>query len=147
MSFESNTNTEDKFGIKELTNFGKNGNEIADTDVYSIIDMELKDFEGFVKQTISRTTLYPNQKTRGHTHEDANETYYFIAGNGLILLQSENMNELFHIESETWLYIPKKTFHMVINTSKNENLEFMTFYPGPSARPPITVTKEEKKKK
>ena len=100
--------------------------------------MEIKDFEGFVKQTISRTTLYPNQKTRGHTHEDANETYYFIAGNGLILLQSVDLNELFHIESETWLYIPKKTFHMVINTSKNENLEFMTFYPGPSARPPIT---------
>ena len=144
------TEPDDKFelGIKGLTNFGKNGKEIADTDVYNIIDMELKDFQGFVKQTVSRTTLYPNQKTRGHTHKNDDETYYFISGNGLILLQSPEINELFHIESETWLYISKNMFHMVINTSKNENLEFMTFFPGPSARPPIPKEekKEEKKK-
>jgi len=133
--------------IQALTSFGSNGIEIVDNDIYHIVDMELKDLQGFVKQTISRTTLYPNKTTRGHMHEDNNETYYFISGNGMILLQGKDMNKLFHIEPETWLFIPKGTFHMVINISKNEDLEFMSLYPGPSARPAFSKEEVDKNKK
>lgn len=131
--------------IQKLANFGDNGIDIVDSDVYHIVDMEIKDLHGFVKQTISRTTLYPNKTTRGHMHPDKEETYYFEKGEGLIILQGEDYNGFYHIEPETWLFIPKEIFHQVVNVSKNENLEFTTFYPGASSRPPIP--KEEKGKK
>lgn len=138
--------------IAGLTSFGNKGVDIVDDNTYRITDMELTDTLGTVKYTISKTVLYPNKKTRGHIHDNTHETYYFINGKGLILLQSEQQNDLFHIEPETWIFIPKKTFHMVINTSKNEDLEFMTFYPGKSDRPQIKPSgeppapKENKKK-
>lgn len=136
--------------IRKLTNFGSDGIEIVDNNTYHIVDMELKDLYGMVKQTISRTTLYPNKTTRGHMHEEHDETYHFIKGNGMILLQRSDSNSLFHIEPETWIYVPKKTFHMVINISTNEDLEFETVYPGPSDRPaltPTTTIENGKKKK
>lgn len=132
--------------IDSLTSFGSHGVEVANNDTYQIIDMELKDLQGFVKQTISRTVLYPNKTTRGHMHENSNETYHFIAGNGMILLQGRELNKLFHIEPETWLFIPKGTFHMVINISKNEDLVFETLYPGKSDRPVITKIEDGKAK-
>ena len=135
----------DKFNIQKLTNFGDNGIEIVDNDVYHIVDMELKDLQGFVKQTVSRTTLYPNKTTRGHAHKDATEEYYFKKGTGMLILQSENFNKVYRIEPETFQFIDKDTWHMVVNLSMNEDLEFETRYPGPSARPPIE--KQEKKKK
>ena len=36
---------------------------------------------------------------------------------------------------------------MVINTSKNDDLEFMTFFPGKSERPPISAVGEPPKQK
>lgn len=131
--------------IEALTNFGEHGIEIANNDTYQIIDLELKDMLGEVKETVSRTTLYPNKSTRGHIHENTNESYHFIDGTGLLLLQSEQLNKLYRIQPETWKFIPKKTFHMVINLSQNEDLVFEAKYPGKSDRPPIN--KEEKKKK
>ena len=139
--------SEKSFDIQSLANFGDNGIDIIDNDTYHIVDMEIKDLHGYVKQTISRTTLYPNKTTRGHIHKDKDEIYHFEKGDGMILLQGEELNKLFHIEPETWLFIPKETFHMVINISKNENLEFTTIYPGASARPPILEKEIEKKKK
>lgn len=135
----------DKFNIQQLSNFGTNGIEIVDNDVYHIVDMELKDMQGYVKQTVSRTTLYPNKTTRGHAHKDNTEEYYFKKGTGMLILQSENFNKVYRIEPETFKFIDKDTWHMVVNLSMNEDLEFETRYPGPSARPPIA--KEEKKKK
>jgi len=130
--------------IESLTNFGEQGFEIANNDIYQIIDLELRDMLGEVKQTISRTTLYPNKSTRGHMHKNSNETYHFIDGTGLLLLQGEQLNKLYRIQPETWKFIPKGTFHMVINLSQNEDLVFETFYGGKSDRPPIN--KEDKKK-
>ncbi|HKG89559.1 MAG TPA: glucose-6-phosphate isomerase family protein [Nitrososphaeraceae archaeon] len=131
--------------IEALSNFGEQGTEIANNDIYQIIDLELKDMLGEVKQTISRTTLYPNKSTRGHIHEHANESYHFIDGTGLLLLQGEGLNKLYRIQPETWKFIPKKIFHMVINLSQNEDLVFETVYPGKSDRP--AINKEDKKKK
>ena len=136
-----------KTDIQSLTSFGSEGKEIVKNDTYEIVDMELKDMYGFVKQTISRTVLYPNKHTRGHMHNDQDETYYFIKGTGLIILQGEDLNKIHHIEPETWLYIPKKTFHMVMNLSKNEDLEFLTVYPGESQRPPIEKPPPDNNKK
>jgi len=137
----------DKFSLKRLTNFGTDGIEIVDNDVYHIVDMELKDIMGYVKLTVSRTTLYPSKTTRGHAHKDTVEEYYFKKGTGMLILQSEDLNEVFRVEPETFKFIDKGVWHMVINSSLNENLEFETRYPGPSARPPIIVNKEEGKKK
>ena len=136
-----------KTDIQALTSFGSEGKEIVKNDTYEIVDMELKDMYGFVKQTISRTVLYPNKHTRGHVHDIQDETYYFIRGTGLIILQGEDLNKIHHIEPETWLYIPKKTFHMVMNLSKNEDLEFLTVFPGESQRPPIEKPVDNKGKK
>lgn len=143
----SDDKTKQSFDIQSLSNFGDNGIDIVDNNVYHIVDLEIKDLHGYVKQTISRTTLYPNKTTRGHMHKDKDEIYHFEKGDGMILLQGEELNKLFHIEPETWLFIPKETFHMVINISKNEDLEFTTIYPGASARPPIMEKEIEKKKK
>lgn len=147
MSLETENKNKDKLDIQSLTSFGSNGIEIVDSDTYHIVDMELRDLFGQVKQTISRTTLYPNKTTRGHMHENNHEIYHFIQGNGMILLQGRDLNKLFHIEPETWLFIPKGTFHMVINISKNEDLEFECVYPGPIERPPLNQDIQNGKKK
>jgi oxalate decarboxylase/phosphoglucose isomerase-like protein (cupin superfamily) len=133
--------------IDALTSFGSHGVEMVNNNVYQIIDMELKDIFGDVKKTISRTVLYPNKTTRGHVHEKQDETYHFLQGDGMILLQGEQLNKLYHIEPETWIDIPKKIFHMVINTSKNEDLIFETIFPGPSDRPKFNDSNEESDKK
>ena len=137
----------DKFDIKKLTNFGDNGIDIVDNDTYRIVDMELKDMQGYVNLTISRTTLYPNKTTRGHAHQDSHEEYYFKQGTGMLILQSKDFNKIYRIEPETYQFIDKGIFHMVVNLSNNENLEFETRYPGPSSRPPIDKPEEPTKKK
>ena len=138
----------DKFNIQRLANFGDDGIEIVDSDVYHIVDLELKDLHGFVRETVSRTTLYPNKTTRGHAHKEADEEYCFKKGTGMLILQSENSNKIFRIEPETYQFVDKGTWHMVVNLSMNEDLEFETKYPGPSARPPIIKeVKEDKKTK
>lgn len=125
----------DLSSIQKLTNFGEHGVEIVNNNTYQITDVELTDMFGLVKQTISRTILYPSKTTRGHVHKLKDETYHFVKGSGLLLLQSQDYNALFKIEPETWKFIEKATFHMVINLSANEDLEFETFYPGKSERP------------
>ena len=132
--------------IDALTSFGSHGVEVVNNNVYQIIDMELKDVFGDVKKTISRTVLYPNKTTRGHVHKNQDETYHFLQGDGMILLQGEQLNKLYHIEPETWIDIPKTIFHMVINTSKNEDLIFETIFPGPSDRPAFNKQEESDKK-
>lgn len=139
-------NKDSLYNIEGLANFGEHGNEVVSNNIYQIIDMELRDMFGEVRQTISRTVLYPNKTTRGHMHQNANESYYFINGNGLILLQGEQLNKLFRIQPETWIFIPKKTFHMVINTSNNEDLEFLSIYPGKSDRPTFNNQEQEQGK-
>ena len=135
-----------KLDIETLTSFGSHGVEVVSNDVYQIMDMELKDIYGDIKKTVSRTVLYPNKTTRGHLHEKQDETYHFLQGNGMLLLQGNELNKMFHIEPETWIDIPKGTFHMVINISKNEDMVFETIYPGPSERPAFNKDIGDKKK-
>lgn len=137
-AFPVNTNA-----ILKLTNFGENGIDITDDDRYKIVDLELKDVYGIVKQTVSTTTLYPGKTTRGH-HHDKGENYHFTKGSGYLLIQSPDYTRFYEIEPETWEYIEPGEWHMVMNTSKNEDLEFTTVYNGPSQRPPIDQKSKKK---
>jgi oxalate decarboxylase/phosphoglucose isomerase-like protein (cupin superfamily) len=121
--------------IRGLTTFGQHGYEVVKNDTYEIIDMPLRDRFGIVRQTISRTLLYPNKVTKGHMHKNEDEIYYFIKGSGLMILHGHDWSEIREIEPESYLYIERETFHQVVNTSKNEDMEFQTIYPGESDRP------------
>lgn len=130
--------------ILRLTNFGESGIDITDEERYKIVDLELKDVYGIVQQTVSITTLYPGKTTRGH-HHDKGENYHFTKGSGYLLMQSPDYTRFYKIEPETWQYIPGGIWHMIMNPSNNEDLEFTTVYNGKSARPPIDKLGDKKK--
>ena len=53
------------------------GKVIKDNEAYLLEDnTELKHL------TVSKTTLHPDQNTRGHSHPGLEEVYHFISGTG-----------------------------------------------------------------
>jgi mannose-6-phosphate isomerase-like protein (cupin superfamily) len=135
-----------KHQINPLTTFGDDGVEIVNDDTYMIIDLPIKDRQGYVRETVSNTVLYPNKHTSGHKHDKLNEHYHFKKGSGLLMLHGEDYMEIKEIQPESHAFIEKGVWHQVINTSKNEDLEFTTYYPGQSDRPHLDAKVEKKKK-
>ena len=70
--------------------------------------------------------------TRGHTHthQDSPEIYLTIAGNGMMLLQTEDCQvQALAMEPGTVLYVPGATAHRIVNTG-DEPLVTFAVYPA-----------------
>lgn len=81
---------------------------VKDTEVYTLEDNNLLE-----NLTVSKTYLKPGQETRGHSHDEQEEVYFFIQGEGQMVLGEEK----FDVEEGSVVLIPKGKFHKVINKS------------------------------
>tara|TARA_B110000116_G_scaffold208554_1_gene184025 strand:+ start:177 stop:524 length:348 start_codon:yes stop_codon:yes gene_type:complete len=95
------------------------GGEITkDNETYVLEDNNLLEH-----MTLSKTTLKPNQSTRGHLHDDLEEVYFFTKGEGKMVLGEEE----FDVKAADIVLIPQGKFHRVIN-DKNEPIEFVCVF-------------------
>ena len=100
-----------------------NGEIIRDTEVYQVIDNNLLN-----NLTLSKTVLYPLQRTGGHSHEGLEEVYFFTSGSGRMQLDHENTETMLSVRSGDIVLIPAGAYHRVYNDQHNENLEFVCVF-------------------
>ena len=62
--------------------------------------------------TCGFTTVYPTGTTTGHTHDDMEECYYFISGEGIMVVGEDE----FPIKTGDCVYVPPGEFHTTIQT-------------------------------
>ncbi len=65
------------------------------------------------------------QETRGHSHIDAGEVYFFVTGTGKMKVGKQE----FSVGKGTVTLVPRGEFHKVVNQG-NEELEFVTIFEG-----------------
>lgn len=75
----------------------------------------LEDNNNLEHLTLSKTTLNPYKSTRGHSHDNQEEVYFFH-GEGVMVLGDEEFN----VSDGDIVLIPKGTFHRVINPNDKE---------------------------
>ena len=95
------------------------GEIIRDTEVYLVIDNKFLN-----NLTLSKTILYPTQKTGGHSHEGLEEVYFFKTGTGVMKLDDTE----FLVRGGDIVLIPDGAFHQVFNTMTDEDLEFVCVF-------------------
>ena len=61
---------------------------------------------------MGHTTIYPTGTTTGHTHEDREEVYFVISGEGIMVIGEDR----FPIKPGDGLYVPPGVFHTTIQT-------------------------------
>jgi len=117
--------------VKEMLINGKNiysnikghENEIN----YELYDLPLKK-AGFENLVVSLTILYPGKvgrefkMTTGHKH-DKEEVYFFLDGNGLLLLDKKK----FKVKKNFIALVKKNVWHRVINTGRKKLIFLSVF--------------------
>lgn len=92
---------------------------VADNERYSIYDLHVNEL------TVSLTELKPKQQTRGHSHTDASEIYFFVSGSGKMQIGDQE----YYVEKGSVILVPRGEFHRVFNSSV-EKLVFATVFEG-----------------
>ncbi len=119
---------------KDLNGFFLTGTS-AETTVY-----EVYEFEGPHCTNLAITIVRPGKvgdeyyMTKGHFHErpNADETYFCLAGNGVLLLQSKDGEpEVIDMTAGSAIYVPPEWAHRTVNTGDDE-LTFLAVYPKDS---------------
>ena len=91
------------------------GEIVKDNETYVLED------NNFLENlTLSRTFLKPGKMTRGHSHEDQEEVYFFTHGEALMVIGEEHH----HAKQGDVFLIPKGAFHRVINKSEDSSCAF-----------------------
>lgn len=98
--------------------FKEKGKLVRSGERYKIYDIDIG------KRILSMTILHKGKETSGHSHEDAEELYLFINGEGKIQIGNENKN----VKKGNIIFIPKGDFHKVFNLGDND-LIFIAFFP------------------
>ena len=97
-----------------LNEFTKRASLVKKSDRYEVYDLALENL------ALSMTVLHRDKSTTGHSHDDTDEIYLFIEGNGKIQLD----NEIQDIVSGDIVTMPRKVFHRVFNAGDGD----LTFY-------------------
>jgi mannose-6-phosphate isomerase-like protein (cupin superfamily) len=95
-----------------------------DTSQYNILDIVVDD-----EYVVSRTILYPTQKTNGHSHS-WEEVYVFTKGKASMVIGSKVRTiSLIHFSQryETVL-VPANVFHQVKNLASSHPVEFFCIW-------------------
>lgn len=98
------------FNIKK---FSENAELIRSNERYNVYDLKLEHL------TVSMTLLHKKQETTGHSHENIEEVYLCLSGNGRIQID----DEIQKFEKNSLVVIPIGKFHKVFNDSEKD----MTF--------------------
>ncbi|MBE3101951.1 MAG: cupin domain-containing protein [Firmicutes bacterium] len=78
-------------------------------DTYFLVDPD----DGPSKRLkMGYTTIYPTGSTTGHAHDDMEEVYYVISGEGTMVVGEDE----FPIKSGDALYVPRGEFHTTYQT-------------------------------
>jgi len=64
------------------------------------------------RMSCGHTTIYPTGSTTGHTHDDMEEIYFIISGEGTMIVGEDE----YPIKAGDCLYCPPGEFHTTINT-------------------------------
>ena len=72
----------------------------------------VKDNTKLKNLVLSSTALYPGKSTSGHTHKGQEEIYFFVKGQGEMIVGHQR----FPVEKGDVVLIPDGAFHQVINT-------------------------------
>lgn len=102
----------------DIEDYKKHSELIRDTDVYKVYDNNTLDH-----LILSLTELHPEQHTAGHYHDESDEVYVFISGNGQILITSDEMS----CGPGDVFIIPRGLFHRVYNRS-DIDLKFWSIF-------------------
>jgi mannose-6-phosphate isomerase-like protein (cupin superfamily) len=78
-------------------------------DTYYLIDPEKSPSEHL---TMGHTIIYPTGKTTGHAHDDMEEVYYILSGEGKMVVGDDE----FPIKAGDAFYVPFGEFHVTYNT-------------------------------
>ena len=104
-----------KFSVDDFESAGK---VVKKNDVYTVIDVSK--LENLI---VSKTILHPGKETSGHSHDDAEEVYFFIEGEGQMQLGEEKFN----VKKDSVVLIPSGSFHKVFNKSDSD-LKFVCVF-------------------
>jgi|TARA_R100000008_G_scaffold71743_2_gene49692 mannose-6-phosphate isomerase-like protein (cupin superfamily) len=104
-----------KYNIKDIQ-----GEVVKDNDTYL-----LKDNKSLNNLVLSSTRLKPRKETRGHSHKGKEEVYYFVEGEGVMILRYD----MFEVKAGDVVLIPDGAFHQVKNPS-DEDLYFVCVFEG-----------------
>jgi mannose-6-phosphate isomerase-like protein (cupin superfamily) len=86
-----------------------NGTERVLRDTYNLFKRE----DGPSRRlSCGYTTVYPNGTTTGHAHDDMEEIYFFISGEGIMVVGEDR----FPVKAGDALYVPPGEFHTTIQT-------------------------------
>jgi mannose-6-phosphate isomerase-like protein (cupin superfamily) len=99
------------------------GEIIRDTHVYQVIDNKFLN-----NLTLSKTILYPLERTTGHSHDGLEEVYFFISGMGRMQLDHENTETMLSVRAGDIVLIPAGAYHRVYNDTDDQNLEFICVF-------------------
>ena len=73
-------------------------------DTYFLVDPENSPS---MNLKMGQTTIYPTGTTTGHVHDDMEEVYYVISGEGVMVVGEDK----FEIKAGDGLYVPPGVFH------------------------------------
>ena len=106
--------------MRKLSNENIGGDIVKDNDVYKLCDNTTLN-----NLVLSSTLLYSGKHTDGHKHKGQEEVYFFVSGNGEMLINEER----FKINPGDIILIEDGEFHQVYNTSQ-EDLYFVCVFNG-----------------
>jgi UDPglucose 6-dehydrogenase len=92
---------------------------VADNERYTIHDLEVNEL------TVSLTELKKEQETRGHSHVDCSEIYFFREGRGKMQVGVQ----MHYVTQGTVIIVSRGEFHKVINLG-TEKLIFVAVFEG-----------------
>ena len=99
----------------------KDSKILKQNETYTLLDnTSLKNL------VVSKTILHPQKNTTGHNHPGQEEVYYFVSGEGYMVVGDEEID----VAAGSIVLIPDAYFHKVWNTSEIEDLIFVCVFDG-----------------
>jgi mannose-6-phosphate isomerase-like protein (cupin superfamily) len=103
----------------QLNDIREEGVFIAENERYTIHDLRVDEL------TVSLTELKKAQETRGHSHADCSEVYFFTQGDGKMQVG----NRTYYVGQGSVIIVPRSEFHKVINLGE-QKLIFIAVFEG-----------------
>ena len=102
----------------DISEYKHSAKLIRDTEIYKVFDLA-----SLKRLNVSLTELYPQKSTSGHSHDNADEVYIFIEGEGTMELG----DSVFPVKVGDLMLVPSGNFHKVHNKGE-KNLSFWAIF-------------------
>ena len=106
-------------GDRTLDAVRKNGMVAANNERYTLYDLHINEL------TLSLTELKSLQETRGNSHSDSSEIYFFVEGKGRMQIGARG----YEVKKGSVILVPRGEFHRVINLTERK-LVFAAVFEG-----------------